>query len=415
MEAEYSDALNDPENDEFKSLANLIISMCYDNSAFINALELRQPLSKDGPGPSGVEGYINTVVVSFSPGSVNAQTISSFLNISNVTSDDLQTHFDGEATIRSNIFSNLTLGNIAVKEFEDSVCILPGRHDCHKYASCIDEDDGSFTCQCKSDYQDDSEEPSDRPGRLCSEMSSDHLLIIAVGLGILSGLLLISVTVFIVQCCHVYRTAEKLTKVPVMDDFPPAVHPLIDLGSGTNEWSGNYNYGFDSGIYPDPEIGNDFELDNRTSTATSHFDERVEDEKIDSLERHLTNISTGRTAPFISHDLDSQMTADPLAPGDTFIRPYVATGDEAKRLYLARKFQDDLPDRDYPNAKYYQSQARAGLKSGNQERRKGVPERDYPDAVNSELMDAEVDLGNVAFSIPRAAVSEFRLQTTDFA
>ncbi|XP_070535776.1 uncharacterized protein [Ptychodera flava] len=413
MEAEYSNALDDRETAEFKLLARNIADM------------MDRILRDHG-------GYVDTVVIGFFPGSVNAQTVSAFLNTSSVTSDNIETSF--ENAVRGQNTSNLTVGNIKVKEFEESACILPGSHDCHKYASCIDKDDGSFTCECKSDYQDDSEEPSDRPGRLCSEISMDHLMTIAIGVGILSGLLLISTIVFIVHCCHVCRKAGKITEAPVMNDLPPAVHSLIHPGTGAVR-----RPGVDDGIYSDPETGKYF----GNSAATSHLDEK----RVDLLQRHLTNASTGKLQndlpdrdypnaeyyqsqaradlksgnqerlkepPLNSQDLDSKMAVSPLGSGDTFIRPYVATGDEANNMSLNGKLQKDLPDRDYPNAEYYQSQARAGLKSGNQEKRKGVPAHDHPDVGNPESMDAAVHLRELSFNIPRAAVRGFRPQTTGF-
>lgn len=43
-----------------------------------------------------------------------------------------------------------------------------GTHDCDRNARCIDTDE-SFICTCREGFNDESPDPSEKPGRVCTQ------------------------------------------------------------------------------------------------------------------------------------------------------------------------------------------------------------------------------------------------------
>uniref|UniRef100_A0A914R295 EGF-like domain-containing protein n=1 Tax=Parascaris equorum TaxID=6256 RepID=A0A914R295_PAREQ len=74
------------------------------------------------------------------------------------------------ATIDAHVWT--TIGEIQKQEHAVSCTLIDecaaGTHDCDRNARCIDTDE-SFICTCHEGFNDESPDPSEKPGRVCTQ------------------------------------------------------------------------------------------------------------------------------------------------------------------------------------------------------------------------------------------------------
>ncbi|XP_070535777.1 uncharacterized protein [Ptychodera flava] len=238
---------------------------------------------------------------------------------------------------------------------EDNPCTRPSGNDCSLDALC-ESMESSFTCQCKSGFDDSSADPDERPGRQCEEEDRSHFRIMAITLGLICGILSVALVVFaVVYCCIIrrHRRADR-TKMPV--------HPIVESEGPFYHWIGS------QGI-------------DRMSGTESEATEDSDDKKISHLQKNMIyapqqNGQTDKESRPISKARRSEQRRPSDGPGvganldygdKGFFTPYIATGEEAERLNIKGRKSRHERDLEKEGSKQYSF-------SGSLP----IPERDYP-------------------------------------
>nr|XP_006814952.1 PREDICTED: uncharacterized protein LOC102801595 [Saccoglossus kowalevskii] len=204
--AEYISDYDDPYSGPYSIITEIILD------------EIDTVLKNEFPGT-----YYGSAIISYFEGSVGVNAVTYLDESTDTTADQLQEVLT-DAISEEGLIGDLTIeqDSIDVSGFEDSACARPSGNDCSLDAQCKVRGD-SFTCACKSGYEDVSPDPSTRPGRDCSKKDSSYLLILAISLGILGGVLLIALIVFIIICIRVTRKQKGKRKVPLPIAYPYGV------------------------------------------------------------------------------------------------------------------------------------------------------------------------------------------------
>ncbi|XP_077993501.1 uncharacterized protein LOC144447380 isoform X2 [Glandiceps talaboti] len=377
----FSDDLNDPDSSKYKSLVTTVTTKV--DTLMININNL----------------YVTSDILGFKPGSVVVDFISSFDVEAVVTTEDIENRFVVEANSTNGVFSNFAIDEMSFIEFNDTVCVIPGGHDCSEDASCVNTSDGSFTCVCISGYEDESKYDT-RPGRQCIvSMIQDHSTFftpIVITSIVVAGVLFLSLFLFVTHYCLLSRKDATVVRVPFEEDFHSAVHPLVDPGVHHNMSHQMYEYTSTLQVEDDirrVDCPSDKVDDGNGSTlaipkygAESYVEDESVDNRLDSLLRQVKQSSMLMQTGEPIHDMSRspEISSDRLETRSTdneFMRPYIATGDEEQ--YLQRRDYEgrrrDIPLRDYTED-YYRPPRTQG---------------------NYILPDIRTRLNNLPYQIPR--------------
>ncbi|XP_077979047.1 uncharacterized protein LOC144434468 [Glandiceps talaboti] len=298
--------------------------------------------------PTYKTSYFGAHISSFFEGSLGTVVFTYFDQNNSVTAMEVEETLKKAHT--NGVISELTVEvvSIVVEDYEDNVCERSSGNDCSLNADCINEGI-SFTCKCKSGSKDLSMDLENRPGRECELEDRSYILVLAITLGLLCGVLLISLMLFMIIYIrmHMKHNKSKKSKIPIYPYGVPDKSIYYSIYHGTSIDKGRDMESTHSDESEDMRI-NQLKKNMHNAPRPKHRPNGEKHSSPDRSRHGRPGLEESRqrlpspdrrsnNKPFVESEDFGVGVRTANDTTSNFMMPYVATGDEAKVLYAQPK------------------------------------------------------------------------------